>query len=171
MNIIFDPLDESHFPLLLKWLEAPHVKAWWDHDVKWTPALIQEKYADYVKGYKLDDGVAKAMSAYIICVDRTPLGYIQIYNAYDFARSKPLIGLPLNLAAFDVLMGEEHYLRQGIGSKAIAQFIYEHGNSYTHVFVDPRSTNLAAIRSYEKAGFKKIKDQSDTDVIWMIFKR
>ena len=53
MNITFTSLTESHFPLLLKWLETTHVKLWWDQDVKWTPELIQEKYGSYVKGYKL----------------------------------------------------------------------------------------------------------------------
>ncbi len=84
MKITFTPLAESHFPLLLKWLEKPHVKKWWDQDVKWTSALIQGKYTDYVKGYKLDNGVPKAISAHIIYADNTPIGYIQIYNAYDF---------------------------------------------------------------------------------------
>ena len=34
--------------------------------------------------------------------DCTPIGYIQIYNAYDFERSDdPLINLPSKLAALD----------------------------------------------------------------------
>ena len=168
MIITFEPLKESHFSLLLKWLEAPHVKAWWDQDVKWTATLIQEKYADYVNGYKLDNGVAKVISAHIIYADNTPIGYIQIYNAYDFAREEPLIDLPARLAAFDVLIGEEAYLKQGIGSQSIAQFLKEHGTSYTHVFADPENSNIAAIRAYEKAGFKKSTKQPGTGEIWMI---
>lgn len=167
MKITFTPLAESHFPLLLKWLETPHVKAWWDQEVKWTPALINEKYTHYAEGYKLENGIAKTIKAYIIYVDRVPTGYIQMYNAYDFARSKPLTGLPASLAAFDVLIGEESYLEQGLGSQAIEQFLNEHGNSYTHVFADPETINLAAIKAYEKAGFKKIKVQ-DTGEQWMI---
>ena len=161
-------LTKSHFSLLLKWLETPHVKAWWDQDVKWTSELIQKKYANYIKGYKLENGVAKTIKAYIICGDSVPIGYIQIYSAYDFARSKPLTGLPSSLAAFDVLIGEESYLKQGLGSQAIEQFLKKHGNIYTHVFADPENTNLAAIRAYEKAGFKKIIEQSDTGELWMI---
>lgn len=168
MKITFTPLAKSHFPLLLKWLETPHVKTWWDQDVEWTPELIQEKYTNYVEGYKREFGIAKTIKAYIICVDRVPIGYIQIYNAYDFARSKLLTDLPSNLAAFDVLIGEESYLKQGLGSQAIEQFLKEHGNSYTHVFADPKNTNLAAIRAYEKAGFKKIIEQPDVRELWMI---
>lgn len=171
MKITFAPLAESHFPLLLKWLDAPHVKAWWDQDVKWNPKLIQEKYADYARGYKLDNGVAKAISAHVIYVDNTPIGYIQIYNAYDFAHGEPLTGLPASLAAFDVLIGDEAYLKQGIGSGAIAQFLKEHGNSYTHVFADPDSNNIGAIRAYEKAGFKKCTKQPGTGEVWMILEQ
>ena len=112
----FIPLTESHFPLLLKWLEIAHVKAWWGQDIKHTPTLIQGKYTDYVKGYKLENGIAKTIKAYIIYVDNVPISYIQIYNAYDFPRAKPLIDLPENLAAFDVLIGEEDYLKRGISA-------------------------------------------------------
>jgi RimJ/RimL family protein N-acetyltransferase len=183
MNITFSPLAESHFPLLLKWLETPHVKAWWsvdqnsqrvgevkqkEEEAKWTSSLIQEKYINYVKGFKLENGVNKPIQAYIIFVDTIPIGYIQIYNAYAFPRSKPLIGLPLDLAAFDVLIGEEGYLKRGIGSMAIMQFLKEYGGKYTHIFVDPETTNLAAIHAYEKAGFKKINQQPESDEVWML---
>ena len=52
-NIIFKKLSDSHFPLLLKWLESPHIKEWWDRDVKWTKELIENKYSNYTKGYKV----------------------------------------------------------------------------------------------------------------------
>jgi len=169
MNITFVPLAESHFSLLLKWLEAPHVKKWWDKDVHWTSTLIQKKYSDYIKGYKLDNGIAKPINAYIICVDEKPVGYIQIYNAYDFARETPLSHLPESLAAFDVLIGEADYLKQGIGSKAITLFLDQYATSYSHVFVEPDSNNIAAIRVYEKVGFKKIFQKQDTKELWMLW--
>ena len=97
--------------------------------------------------------------------------YQNIFNAYDFARSKPLTGLPLSLAAFDIFIGEEKYLNQGIGSKAIIQFLKEHSCSYVFIFADPKSTNLAAIRSYEKAGFEKVNIQSNKDEVWMILEK
>lgn len=171
MRITFKSLCESDFTLLLKWLEAPHVKAWWDQDIQWTPQLIQAKYGDYVKGYKLENGVAKKINSYIIYVDEMPIGYIQIYNAHDFARSKPLQRLPRSLAAFDVFIGEESYLKRGIGSKAIQEFLDNNVYWYTHIFSDPDSRNTQAIRAYEKAGFKKIVEQADTGQIWMILEK
>ncbi|MBL3285323.1 GNAT family N-acetyltransferase domain protein [Rickettsiales endosymbiont of Paramecium tredecaurelia] len=59
------------------------------------------------------------IQAFIIYSDQNPIGYIQIYNAYDFPRSKTLSALPANLGAFDIFIGEEAALQQGLGSKAI----------------------------------------------------
>lgn len=168
MKITFTQLTESYFSLLLKWLEAKHVKIWWDPDVQWTDELVSQKYAAYVKGYKLVHGTPKPIHPYIICVDEKPIGYIQLYNAYDFPRSKSLQGLPQSLAAFDVLIGETEYLNRGIGASAITAFLNQYAASYTHIFADPERTNFAAIRAYEKAGFKKLSLQPDTNELWMI---
>ena len=66
MTITFEPLHESHFPLLLSWLEAPHIKKWWDQDVTYTIKLVHEKYSSYSKGYKLEGGVQKPIKGFII---------------------------------------------------------------------------------------------------------
>ncbi|WP_232049297.1 acetyltransferase [Rickettsia asiatica] len=75
MNINFIPLSTSHFSFLLKWLEMPHVKLWWDEDIKWSLELIEQKYLSYVKGYKLENNDPKNIQAYIIEADHTPIGY------------------------------------------------------------------------------------------------
>jgi aminoglycoside 6'-N-acetyltransferase len=59
--------------------------------------LVRKKYSSYIKGYKLVDGQQKPIQAFIIHNNQNPVGYIQIYNAYDFPRSKSLLGLPENL--------------------------------------------------------------------------
>jgi len=154
MQITFEPLSTKHFSLLLKWLEAPHVKTWWDKDIDWSPELIQKKYSTYVKGYKLEGGKRKEISSYIICANHNPIGYIQVYNAYDFPRTPPLTELPTNLAAFDIFIGETDYLGKGIGSGALKIFMDDIcDKKYTHIFADPDIQNIAAIKAYEKAGF------------------
>ena len=168
MQITFVPLAKSHFGLLLKWLETPHVKTWWDPDIVWTSASVKEKYANYIKEHKVIDGVVKAIQAYIICVDSWPIGYIQIYNAYDFPRDTILLGLPKNLAAFDILIGEIDYLNRGVGAQVLIAFLQKYAASYTHVFADPEKTNYAAIRAYEKAGFEKAHLQPNNKNVWMI---
>ncbi|WP_341814613.1 hypothetical protein [Wolbachia endosymbiont (group A) of Chalcis sispes] len=48
-NITFKALKEEHFLLLLKWLETPHVKRWWDADINWTPELIEKNMTTMLK--------------------------------------------------------------------------------------------------------------------------
>ena len=110
----------------------------------------------------------KPIKGFIIHNNQTPIGYIQIYNAYDFPRSKPLLGLPENLGAFDIFIGEEEVLKQGLGSKAISQFLNIHGSQYYHIFADPDSSNIAAIKCYAKTGFKKVSEHADTVEVWMV---
>ena len=168
MKITFTPLAEPHFPLLLKWLETPHVKKWWDQDVTYTMDLVREKYSSYVKGYKLVDGQQKPIQGFIIHHNQNPIGYIQIYNAYDFLKCMTLSGLSANLGAFDIFIGEESALQQGLGSKAIVEFLKLHGNQYSYIFADPDINNVVAVKCYERAGLKKVSEQADTGEVWMI---
>ena len=177
MNITFIPLKKSHFPLLLKWLESPHVKAWWDTDVKWTPERIQEKYRSrsYIQGYKRlvlsDRVIEKPMHAFVMCVDGREIGYIQYYNAYDFPREQgyEIEGLPESLASLDVFIGEEKWTRKGLGPLLINDFLKEHVfTQFEACFVDPDTANIGAIRAYEKAGFKKVKAVKEGTITWMV---
>jgi len=171
MNITFDPLVKLHFPMLLMWLQTPHIKAWWDQNVQWTSELIEEKFRSYTKSYKMQDGIAKKLHAYIICVDAKPIGYIQLYNAYDFPRKTPLNDLPKSLAAVDIFIGDPAYLSQNIGCQAILLFTSQHcAPKYEYTFVDPEIANIAAIKSYTKAGFEKIRLNESTNEIWMLKK-
>jgi len=167
MNITLVPLAKIHFSLLLRWLLTPHVQQWWDSDIAWTKERIVEKYASYVEGYKFENGICKPIEAFIITVGAAPVGYIQAYNAYDFSREPALVELPDSLMAFDVFIGESEYLNRGIGSHAIMQLLLSCVGKYEYAFVDPVAGNAAAIRMYEKIGFKKI-DSSPVGVSWMI---
>jgi RimJ/RimL family protein N-acetyltransferase len=156
ININFKPLNEDDFALLKKWLNAPHVKERWQHD-----GNVEEKYRTYVQGYKLENGVKKPISAFIIYIDDEPVGYIQLYNAYDFAMQ--LTDLPESLGMIDFYVGDEKYLGQGIGSKILKVFNYQ---DFDYILVDPDINNIAAIETYKKSGFSKIKEHANE--IWMI---
>ncbi len=154
MKIKFIALSIFDFPLLYKWLEASHVKQWWDEDIINTE--------EYVEGYKLENGKKKPISAFIIYFSDKSIGYIQIYNAYDFDQ---IIDLPKSLGAIDFYIGEEDYLKQGIGNEILEAFDYQ---EFDHIFVDPDKNNIVAIKTYEKASFKKIVKHLDTNEAWMI---
>ena len=165
MNISFTSLSQSHFSLLLKWLEEPHVKAWWDRDINYTEDLVKEKYTSYTQGYKLENGVKKAIHSFVIYIGNNPIGYIQIYNAYDFTRNQPLLDLPKSLAAIDFFIGDADYIGKGIGAEILRAFDYQ---GYKNILVDPDMDNIAAIKTYEKAGFKKVREQIESNEILML---
>jgi aminoglycoside 6'-N-acetyltransferase len=164
MAITFVSLVERHFPLLLKWLETPHVKAWWDQDIQWTYELIQEKYA----------ASSSSKHCFIICFDKVPIGYIQYYSIHDFSEEPDCeTASPRQACAgLDWHIGDPDYIGKGIGPKALVLFLKE--DVYTDfdtLFVDPDTANRAAIRAYEKAGFRKIKTVNNGKVTWMLKER
>ena len=173
MKISFKPLATTDFENLLKWLQQPHVKKWWDVDLNYTLELIQKKYGSYVDGHKKIGSERKPIHAFIIYLDDTPIGYIQHYNAYDFPRSGyQLNNLPKSLAAIDLFIGDENYLGKGVGSKSLELFLDSHVfTEFDYAFFDPDSSNLAAIKTYENAGFKPFDDQNSESVILMVMPR
>lgn len=169
--LTFIPLAAIHLPLMLKWLETPHVKKWWDQDVAWTATLVVEKYGSYIDGYKIENGTRKTMRAFIILLDQKPIGYIQCYNVHDFPREDhvSLEDLPTSCAALDLFIGESSKIGQGHGSTALALFMIQHVfPTFDYVFVDPDTANAGAIKSYENAGFRFLKTVSKEKVTWMI---
>lgn len=176
MNLSFIPLNRSHFPLLLKWLETPYVKAWWDRDVKWTETLIQEKYDAYVEGYKVlkiaDQIIKKPIHAFIIIYDSLPIGYIQYYSKHNFPSHHGYESrdLPKLCAGLDWYIGELEFTGRGIGQKVLEKFIHMHVLlNFEYVFVDPEIHNTRAISVYTKVGFKQIKRVAG--VIWMLLEK
>ncbi|MBS0236490.1 MAG: acetyltransferase [Proteobacteria bacterium] len=175
-RVTFSPLAEADLPLLLKWLEASHVKAWWDQDVQWTEALVREKFGDYIEGVKPlhvgDTTITKPMYAFVIEVDGAPVGYIQYYDVHDFPREDNVstAELPKSCAGLDLYIGEAQYIGRGIGSQALALFTQRHVlQQFNHIFVDPDTANTRAIRAYQKAGFEVAKQVGQ--VTWMTKRR
>ena len=121
-------------------------------------------------GYKKIGSERKPIHAFIIYFDDAPIGYIQYYNAYDFPiDGYQLNNLPKSLSAIDFLIGDENYLGKGIGTKSLELFLDSHVFAkFDYAFVDPDSSNLAAIKTYENVGFKPFDDQTSESVVLMV---
>ena len=168
MNITLHPLSLEHFPLMLQWLNAPHVHQWWNPETEWTLEKIEEKYTPYTQGYKLVKEQRKPIYAYIIEADNIPIGYFQIYNAYDFDRNPPLQNLPPSLGSFDIFIGESKYLHAGLGTATIHIALTPQYNFFKAIVVDTHIENNAARRAYEKVGFTIIEIDDTTENIRML---
>ena len=152
----FKPLAETDFPLLLKWLKEAHVKAWWDQGIIWTSELVSKKYA-----------LKRPVHAYIILINEAPIGYIQFYDVKDFAD----VDRPQwhqSAAGLDYYIGEPGFLKKGFAPIILQKFLVEQVKPlFAHCLVDPDVKNIAAIRAYEKAGFKAI-DTPSQNICWML---
>lgn len=150
-NVIFKEVTTDDLPLLRTWFKEPHVNKWWP-----TPE-DNEFFATFLQRIR-----SKKTSAYMVFIDEKPIGYIQYYPI-DRSIEKAgvwLPELPETTVGTDQFIGDPEYLGKGYGTLFIKEFI----NYLTHtldprittIIVDPEPTNYAAIRCYEKVGFKSV---------------
>jgi len=171
MTITFKPLNESYFPLLLKWLETPHVKKWWDQDVTYTMDLVHEKFGKHIHGIALSKNSNHKTYAYVICLDEEMIGYIQAYNAHDFAQENhlDLSAISGSVCGIDLFIGEQLFLHKGLGTVILnafeSQVLTTH---FDRCLIDPAKDNLTAIKAFTKAGFKIFEQFQTESNIWML---
>lgn len=175
MIITFKPLNESHFSLLLRWLEMPHVKKWWLPEKDWTIDTIYEKYYSYVRGVRMEYGELKKIIAYIIYINTTPIGYIQYYNVFDFKLfyknycDLDISFLPKYCAGVDLYIGEIDFINAGYGAKILLAFMKNYiQQEFKYIFITPNKANLAAIHVYEKVGFKRLLNPENVKFTLML---
>ena len=147
--ITFTPLAEDGFPLLARWLAAPHVRAWWGDPAEELAGIA-------------DDLASGALEQFIVRLDGRPIGYLQCYRPDDLP-DHPYNDGPAGTRGVDVTIGEADAIGRGYGSAALRQFVdalFEAG--VPRAVIDPDPKNIAAIRAYEKAGFHPI-DERDTE--------
>jgi len=171
MSITFDPLNETYFPLLMLWLESPHVKKWWDQDVTYTLELVREKFGKRIYNTPISNNLNKKTYAYIICMGKKEIGYIQVYNARDFAEENGcnLGTLAGSVCGIDLFIGDQDFLGKGIGARILNEFekqiIVPH---FDCCLIDPCRDNKRAIKAFEKAGFKEFLYVEKSNALWML---
>ena len=143
--ITFRPLSDSDAGLLLIWMASPHVQPWWHQDGS-TP----EDEVEEALGFIGSDEVA----AFIIELNKRPIGYIQHYDptyAYDgfyFA------GQPAGSQGVDMFIGDVSLTGQGLGSQILRQFCDGLlAKGAPKLLIDPDAGNAQAIKAYQNAGF------------------
>ena len=143
----FKPVEESDLTLLHSWFQKPHIEQWWP-----VPQDQEDFFNSFLQRIR-----TKGTYPYLVLCDDLPIGYIQTYPV-DITKSTWLPKLSGKIIGTDQFIGESDYLNKGFGTLFIKEFIKflfgKEGNDIT-IIVDPDPTNVAAIRCYEKVGFKK----------------
>ena len=146
-SLSFRPLRPSDFPLLEKWLSAPHVTAWWHEPL--DLAGVHSKYGPRVDG-------TEPTHVFVIEHNGRPIGWIQWYLWSDYPEHATELKAELSSAGIDLALGEQAMTGLGLGPAAIHEFlrqiVFAHP-SVSAVIADPEEANHRSLRAFEKAGF------------------
>jgi RimJ/RimL family protein N-acetyltransferase len=148
----FRPLGLDDLWLLHRWFAQSHVAAWYRDEAGLSYDEVVAKYAPSILG---DEPV----HGFIITYDGRPIGQIQTYRVADYPSCQGHIDVYAGMAGVDLLIGEPDYVHKGLGSHILRRFLRDivfgtHGAM--SCLIDPEVGNVAAIRSYEKAGFRHV---------------
>ncbi len=156
--ITFKPLTEDDLLLLHDWFQKPRIQQWYARGESYTLNMIKEKYLPRILN-------PESIPNFIVYVNNTPIGYIQLYcvkdslpdGVTDYNHSLFDNIKPNEIAGIDLFIADENYLKKGYGTLTVTNFIKEYvQNKYTFLVTDPLKTNKNAIQFFEKNGFKKL---------------
>ena len=147
-TISFRELGRSDFPLLQKWLAAPHVAVWWNE--RFDLASLEAKYGPAIDG-------SEPIHVYLIQSEGVPIGWIQWYRWRDFPEHAVQLGADANSAGIDLAIGEFEMTGRGLGPTIIRElasgYIFVNGDVCA-IVADPATSNRRSVRAFKKAGFK-----------------
>lgn len=169
MQIDFKPMSENDKYLWEKWIDVEHVKNTW-----------------FIEGYETSEYIDIKLLGngfdypFIILIDKTPIGYIQCCDLYEY---KNICSNPRGIFTkeakgtfcMDLFIAEENCLNKGYGTLIVKSFVKKIFDDFKAkvILIDPATTNKRAIRCYEKAGFQFVKVANDgvTDCYVMKIKK
>ena len=143
-RIVLRPAVSEDLPTLQAWDKLPHVIAAGGADTDWNwPEALKRR--------------PPWREMFIAMLDHTPIGFLQIID--------PLLeethywgAVAPNLRAIDVWIGPPEYLNKGYGTQMMQQAIERcfEKSDVEGILIDPLVSNEAAIRFYERLGFKRL---------------
>ncbi len=157
-EVNFQKLRFDDLPLLFGWLNSAFVSRWYGKG-NYAYKDVREKYGRRITG-------ESPTEPYLICYGKTPAGYIQTYRIVDYPEYNALVQVDEHTAGVDLFLGEVRYTNRGLGTAALRRFLQE--IVFAKVGIDacilgPDPANKAAIRVYEKVGFRYVKTISHPD--------
>lgn len=144
-TISFRPYVAGDETRMREWLTLPHVARWFP-DVDRQLAELRGQHG------------AAWISHYIVERDGRDIGFIQCYSTAD-QDDDTFADQPVGTVGLDCLIGEADLVGRGIGTGMMKAFL---GRVFAttdapRAIIDPDPANVAAVRCYEKAGFRPIE--------------
>ena len=164
--ISFRPLRAADLPTIHEWLQRPHVAEWWTPTSSWEE--VQRDFAPEALA-------AERVSAWIAVEDDMEIGYIQSYIAMGAGGGWWPDEHDPGVRGIDQFLANAAQLGQGLGTRMVRAFVDRlfTDPAVTRIQTDPSPDNPRAIRCYEKAGFRAVReiDTPDGRALLMIAER
>ena len=140
-NFVFRKIKTTDLPLMRRWLEAPHVRAWWPDADERISLMLED----------MDDPKINMMLVYLI---DHPFAYIHDYDAGAYGQPQ-FADLPTGARVMDSFVGDANFMGQGHASAYISARVRDLRAHYPMVAVCPNTKDTHAINIYNQAGFRK----------------
>lgn len=118
------------------------------------PEAELEHYRDAIQG-------RDPTYRYVAAVDGRPAGLFQHYRIGDSPEYADALSLGEDAVGVDLFIGEADLVGRGHGPAMIRQFLRDIAFPFHRIdicVIGPSVKNAAAIRAYEKAGFRPLKE-------------
>jgi aminoglycoside 6'-N-acetyltransferase-1b/aminoglycoside 6'-N-acetyltransferase-2 len=152
-NVTLRLLTAQDLPMLHGWLNRPHIVEWWGGEE--ARPTLDEVLAEYHP----DALAVHKVTPYIAMLGDQAIGYAQSYIAmgsgdgwWDDVTDPGVRGIDQSLSDAD-------QLGKGLGTQLVQALVARlfSDPAVTAVQTDPAPHNARAIRCYEKAGFRQIR--------------
>jgi aminoglycoside 6'-N-acetyltransferase-1b/aminoglycoside 6'-N-acetyltransferase-2 len=162
-------MTENDLGMLHEWLNRPHIAHWWSGESgRPTLAEVQEVY--------LPRALAKEnVTPYIAMLDQVPVAYAQSYVVAGSGGGWWEDETDPGLRGIDQSIADPELLGQGLGTRLVRALVGRlfSDPSVTRIQTDPSPQNLRAIRCYQRAGFRIVRDliTPDGPAVYMVLDR
>ncbi len=161
MSYSFRRMQEPDLPLMRRFLLLPHVRRWWADDPK-EHDYPEGTLAEWTERIRVADDT----EMYVIEHDGRVIGMIQSYVVQEDPDYMREIGeLRERALGVDLFIGVPELIGKGHGPALLRAFLRDAFARYgvAYCVIGPSRANVAAIRAYEKAGFRYLRDYREDD--------
>ena len=142
------------FPLLARWLAAPHVARWWHHET--SAAAVERDFGPSARREEPNEDLLASL-------DGVPVGLLQRSFLHDYPEYldelTPLTAVPPGAMTIDYLIGDAADVGRGIGTRMIRsalEQLWAGCPGAECVIVAVHADNTGSWRVLEKAGLVRV---------------
>ena len=167
--VLLRPLTEDDLVMLHAWLQRPHVTEWWAADDAWaTLDGTRREFHPQVLA-------AQRVTPYIAMLEVRPIGFAHSYVALGCGDGWWEDETDPGVRGIDQFLCEGADLGRGLGTRmvcALVDLLFA-DPAVTKIQTDPHPRNARAIRCYEKAGFRAVREivTPDGPALYMVRQR